>query len=249
MQSGRGDDLYHVAVSSSDLDLGSTSQLLRTSGHRSHPSLKDSASDYIREQIVSGQFPPRGKVDQDEIARALGMSRLPVREALIELAQEGFVVAIPRRGSFVVELSAADIMDHYHVYGMVAALAARHCAEHVSAPAIAELKQVDDQLNATRDAGRRAKLNFQFHRLINHASGSRQLLSILWFLDRGLPVGLFRFDPAWTKVSKDHHGTILAALTAHDPDAAAAILEQHFHEAGEYTVKSLEAAGYWTPRD
>lgn len=235
-------------MSTSDFDLGGTSQLLRTSGHRSHPSLKDTASDYIREQIVSGQFPPRGKVDQDEIARSLGMSRLPVREALIELAQEGFVVAIPRRGAFVVELSQADIMDHYHVYGMVAALAARRCAEQIPAPALAELEQVNDQLNASNDPGERAKLNFQFHRLINHASGSKQLLSILWFLDRGLPVGLFRFDPAWAKKSHDHHGVILDALKAHDPAAAGTIVETHFHEAGEFTVRALQEAGYWVTR-
>ena len=61
-----------------------------------HPSLKDSAADYLREQILTGQLTPGTKIDQDEISAALGISRLPVREALIELANEGLVDAVPR---------------------------------------------------------------------------------------------------------------------------------------------------------
>lgn len=227
-------------------DVAAPSQLQRTTGHRSHPSLKDRASDFIREQILTGVFPPGGKVDQDEISRALNMSRLPVREALIELAQEGFVVAIPRRGSFVVELGVDDIMDHYHVYGMVAGLAARRCAEHLKPGIIDELRALNDRIETADSPMARAELNFQFHRLVNHASGSKQLLSILWFLDRGLPIGLFRHVPDWTPTAHHQHEEILVALEAADPDAAAAAVEQHFHEAGTFTVSSLQTSGYWS---
>ena len=80
-----------------------------------HPSLKDSAADYLREQILTGQLTPGTKIDQDEISAALGISRLPVREALIQLANEGLVDAVPRRGAFVASLERADIVDHYRV--------------------------------------------------------------------------------------------------------------------------------------
>ena len=52
-------------------------------GPVNHPSLKDTAAAYLREQILTGQLPPGTKIDQDEISEALGISRLPVREALI----------------------------------------------------------------------------------------------------------------------------------------------------------------------
>ena len=68
---------------------------LPSRGPVSHPSLKDSAADYLREQILTGQLTPGTKIDQDEISDALGVSRLPVREALIELANEGLVDAVP----------------------------------------------------------------------------------------------------------------------------------------------------------
>ncbi|WP_041254651.1 GntR family transcriptional regulator [Frankia sp. EAN1pec] len=59
--------------------------------------LKDEAADFIREAIVSGGLPPRSKIDQDEVADALRISRAPVREALIKLAQKGFVDGVRRR--------------------------------------------------------------------------------------------------------------------------------------------------------
>lgn len=62
---------------------------------RSYGSLKDEAAAYHRDAIVMGQLAPGSRVDQDEIAETLGMSRAPVREALIELAQKGFIDAPP----------------------------------------------------------------------------------------------------------------------------------------------------------
>ncbi|TCJ31438.1 GntR family transcriptional regulator, partial [Parafrankia sp. BMG5.11] len=78
---------------------------LLASGRRRYGNLKDEAASFIREAIVSRALPPRSKIDQDEVADALGISRAPVREALIELAQKGFVDAVPRRGAFVAEVT------------------------------------------------------------------------------------------------------------------------------------------------
>lgn len=220
-------------------------RLIRKGGHRSVPNLKDTAADHIRDQILRGVLRPGRKVDQDEIATTLGISRLPVREALIELAQEGFVEAIPRRGAFVIELDVDDILDHYYAYGLVAGLAARRGAAQITPEDLARLRAVHEELAASSDPGRQADLNFQFHRIINHAGGSRQLLSILWFLGRALPVGLFRHDPGWASAATAHHGLILSALEAHDPDSAAASVERHLRDAGTHLVEVLGAEGYW----
>ena len=56
------------------------------------------------------------------------MSRLPVREALIELAHESLIDAVPRRGAFVARLDRADIVDHYRIFGLIAGLAASRAA-------------------------------------------------------------------------------------------------------------------------
>ena len=97
-------------------------------GTVNHPSLKDTAAAYLREQILTGKLTPghQGRPGRDQ--RGAGMSRLPVREALIELAQESLIDAVPRRGAFVARLERADIVDHYRIFGLIAGLAASRAA-------------------------------------------------------------------------------------------------------------------------
>ena len=94
-------------------------------GRRACGNLKDEAASYIRAAITSGDLPARSRIDQDVVAQALGISRAPVREALIELTQKGFVDAILRRGAFVAELTPADIEDYYEVVASVFGLTTR----------------------------------------------------------------------------------------------------------------------------
>ena len=170
-------------------------------GPVSHPSLKDSAADYLREQILTGQLTPGTKIDQDEISDALGISRLPVREALIELANEGLVDAVPRRGAFVARLERADIVDHYRIFGLVAGLAASRAATSLTDAQLVELRQVHESFLAATDADAQATWNHEFHRRINRAGGSRRLVSVLALLSRSLPVRYFEFVPGWAEAS------------------------------------------------
>src|SRR6478609_11377442 len=110
-------------------------------GPVNHPSRKDAAAAYLREQILTGQLPPGTKIDQDEISEALGISRLPVREALIELAQESLIEAVPRRGAFVARLERADIVDHYRIFGLIAGLAGSRAATSLTHEELAHLRR------------------------------------------------------------------------------------------------------------
>src|SRR6478672_9439448 len=108
------------------------------------PSRKDAAAAYLREQILTGKLSPGTRVDQDEISEALGMSRLPVREALIELAHESLIDAVPRRGAFVAPLERADILDHYRIFGLIAGLAASRAASSFSEEQLAHLRRIHE---------------------------------------------------------------------------------------------------------
>ncbi len=214
-------------------------------GPVSHPSLKDSAADYLREQILTGQLTPGTKIDQDEISDALGVSRLPVREALIELANEGLVDAVPRRGAFVARLERADIVDHYRVFGLVAGLAASRAATSLTDAQLVELRQVHESFLAATDADAQATWNHEFHKRINRAGGSRRLVSVLALLSRSLPVRYFEFVPGWAAASGRHHDRILAALEQRDAHEAQRVMEHHVTESGELAVEILQEMGYW----
>jgi DNA-binding GntR family transcriptional regulator len=210
-----------------------------------HRSLKDLAAAHIRELILTGQLAPGRKVDQDEICGALGISRLPVREALIELAQESLIDAIPRRGAFVARLEREDIIDHYRIYGLIAGLAASRAANVLRPEELAELRSINEAFVRASTPQELTDLNHDFHKRINQAGGSRQLSSVLRHLSRSLPVRYFEFVPQWAGISASHHARILSALEAHDAYEVQRLVEYHLAESGELAVEILQEMGYF----
>lgn len=209
--------------------------------------LKDKVADHLRALILSGAMRPGAKIDQDALAEELQLSKLPVREALIELASEGLVDNIPRRGAFVSALSPEDVRDHFLVYGRVAALAAERAAVTMSDEDVAQLNHRLAEMGATDDPGELARLNHEFHRLINIAGGSRRLSSVLGLLARNVPFDFFRFAPGWADRAHEHHIRIAQAIGRHDPAAAGAIMNEHLAAAGGLVVTLLRDSGFWEP--
>ena len=208
-----------------------------------HPSLKDAAATFIRDAIVSGQLGPGAKVDQDEIAAILGISRLPVREALIELTEKGFVTAIPRRGAFVVDLGVDDVEDHYKVVELVFALAARRAATQCDDAKLLELRRIHEQIGETDDPSVQESLNREFYSTINHTGSSQRLRAILRFLAGALPGSIYGLSPAWAPTEARYRQQMLVALEARDADAAARVASEHLNECARLTIEVLEQRG------
>jgi DNA-binding GntR family transcriptional regulator len=211
----------------------------------SHPSLKDTAAAYLREQILTGKLRPGTKVDQDEVSVALGMSRVPVREALIELAQESLIDAVPRRGAYVAVLDRTDVIDHYRIFGLIAGLAGSRAATALTDDQLAELRRINESFVAATEPEDKASWNHEFHKMINQAGGSRRLASVLRLLSRSLPVRYFEFVPQWAEISARHHERILSALEARDAHEAQRMLEHHVAESGNLAVDILQEMGYF----
>jgi DNA-binding GntR family transcriptional regulator len=170
---------------------------------------------------------------------------LPVREALIELAQESLIDAVPRRGAFVARLERADIIDHYRIFGLIAGLAGSRAATSLSDEQLAHLRRIHESFVAATDPEAKAHWNHEFHRIINQAGGSRRLVSVLALLSRSLPVRYFEFVPNWAAISASHHARILTALEAHDAHETQRMMEHHLAESGDLAVEILQEMGYW----
>src|SRR6266700_3549230 len=89
----------------------------------------DDAAMLIRRMIFDGELRPGERVPQDDVAAMLGISRIPVREALIALEREGWVTIEMHRGAFVNALDARSVRDHYELFGLVYGFAARRAIE------------------------------------------------------------------------------------------------------------------------
>lgn len=198
--------------------------------------------DRIRTLIFDGTLARGQRIPQFEIAESLGVSRLPVREALIALESEGLVESEPHKGSFVVPIHREDIDDHYRVYGMVQGLATRRAAARITAPTMDRLVELHEQMQECDDSAAHS-LNWEFHSLINQTGGSRRLLSILRQMARALPREVYEAPPAASPEANLGHQRILDALRAADGDAADEASRRHVQAEGEYVIAKLKADG------
>ena len=213
------------------------------------PTLKDQVARHIREQVLSGELRPGHKIDQDALAGELGVSKLPVREALIVLEGEGLVDNIARRGAFVASLTPEDVLDHYAIYGMVSGLAAERATERLTDDDLAELEDLVGRMADTGDAQEQEELNFLFHKVVHRAGGSRRLNAVLRLLSHTIPARFFEFTTDWPDRANADHREILHALRARDATRSRELVFEHLRAGGEYAVRALESNGFWSDEE
>ncbi|MCP2183036.1 DNA-binding transcriptional regulator, GntR family [Prauserella alba] len=201
-----------------------------------------SKADYVhqvlREEIMSGELSAGTAVPQDEIARRLGVSITPVREALRRLESEGLISYRSHRGATVSELSSDAARELYLLRGAIEGLCARLAAERITDTELAALFELHEQMLREHEAGHiddLAEHSRRFHDLIARAGGPALLAEHLDALWRNHPVpsttSLWH-EPGNAKQFLDQHGALLEALAAHDAVSAERAMVEHLDEAG-----------------
>jgi DNA-binding GntR family transcriptional regulator len=211
----------------------------------SHPNLKDKAAAYLRNEILNGRLRPGEKIDQEQVADVLGISRLPVREALIELTQENLVDSVPRRGSFVARIDKDDIRDLYEIQGHVAGIAARRAATELTDDQLVALREIHGQFLDAKGSDDQGDISFAFYQLILDAGGSNRLRALLRRLYQSLPVDYFELVPSWFDQTAGYHEELLVALEARDGAAAADAMHRFLEATGLLAVDLLAEHGLW----
>ena len=211
------------------------------------PTLADGIADHVRDLVLTGQLRPGAKIDQEAIAGALGVSRSPVREALVTLGKEGLLQVTPRRGVFVAPLTATDIIDHYEIFGVVSGWVAAGAARALTPEDLERLGEIHARFLIEPDADLSA-LNHDFHRVIN-ATAPRRARWLLGLLARSIPARYYELVDGRHAEAAEHHGAILDALTDRDPERAREIMEQHLRASGEAAVTFLRGRGFWDGAD
>ncbi len=198
---------------------------------------------YVRDLILTGTLKPGWKIDQDAIGRALGVSRSPIREALVVLGQEGLLEVTPRRGAFVARLTPEDIVDHYELVGLVSGRAAAIAADTLKDEDRDELETIHARFVAGTGVDYSA-LNNAFHRIIN-TSAPRRTRWLLGHLGRSVPANYYEFANGWDARAVQHHEDILDAILQRDAERARRAMEDHLHESGLAAVDALRTQGFW----
>ena len=203
-----------------------------------------SAYEQIKEAILSGVLRPMERIAEGEVAARLGLSRTPVREAFGVLAAEGLVVVVPQRGSFVSQLSIDDILEIYQIRTPLECMATRIAAETLDEAGLAELERLVE-LEAGREGARTARESLgasaEFHRIVIACVRNKRLAALLKQLQSQVhrvrmlwPSTVRRLDETWKE-----HADLLAALRAHDADAAERLMRLHLERARASTLDRM----------
>jgi DNA-binding GntR family transcriptional regulator len=195
------------------------------------------ATEVIRQAIIDGRLPPGRRLKEEELARELGISRTPVREALVVLHAEGLVDAAPNRGAAVRSHSVEDLDDLYQLRALLEGYSTRRAATRLSEEAIRGLREscerFDDLLETAADMSELVKENLVFHQTILDSAGSARLAAMVRQVIE-LPL-VYRsyiwYSPEQQRISAHYHWQITRALEARDAERAELVMKEHIFEA------------------
>jgi DNA-binding GntR family transcriptional regulator len=204
------------------------------------------ASEVIRQAIIDGRLAPGRRLKEEELAGELGMSRTPVREALLLLQSEGLVESIPRRGATVRSYAADDLDDMYQLRAVLEGYAARRAATRISAEDVARLDESCarfDRLRAEDDLRDLVKENLFFHNVVLEAAESDRLGPLVRKVIE-IPLvykSFYWYSPEQKLISEHYHRQLTRALGVGDAERAEMIMTQHVLEARDFLLAQVAA--------
>jgi len=209
--------------------------------------LADQVKDRLLQDILAGRYPPEARIVETSLARELGVSQAPVREALRGLEALGLVEILPFRGARIRRPSIGELLEAYTVRFELEALGARLGVPRMTDADLADLEALGDAMQRAAAAGDRhevAVADAAFHARLLHLAGNATLERV-WrslepFSRTYITLVAPGADARWTA---DLHITILAALRARDPEQVVLALRGHFDEVSTHLAEGWPGPG------
>lgn len=201
-----------------------------------HSPLTTLVVEALRDRILSGAIPPGERLVESRLSEELGVSRMPVREALRQLASEGLVTIEPRRGASVTSFSPEQVRELVEVRATLEGLNAKLAAQRHDARQIAEMEKILEEgarLASVGDPATLMQMNQRFHDALGSIAANSVLQEIMRSLrDRTAllfaPINRTRGEQNW-----DEHAAILRAVIKGDAELAALLAMRHVYNAAQ----------------
>lgn len=200
-------------------------------------------AEYIRSLVWDGKLRAGDRVAQAEIASALGMSRIPVREGLVALEAEGLVRHEPQRGVFVVGLDQAFVRDHYALLGLVLSHVIEQAVGRGDPGFREEMGVLGQRVADATTADEIFPLAVEFKERVCHAGGSARARAAVGAMERLVPGNLHAQVPEAIELTRVGVGSIEAAIRRGDAAAAAAATRSMTNRLGEAVIRELGRRG------
>jgi DNA-binding GntR family transcriptional regulator len=209
-----------------------------------HTSIADEVTESLRMMVIRGELVPEQRVTQEGLARMLGVSTMPVREALLRLAAEGMVKTSANRSFSILGTTENDVRSVFWVYGMLEGeLAARACVAR-DEQLLARLRDAMGGYRRSTTGQERLDQLWQFFRSLHQASAEPKMSIILRNVVRFLP-NLIEEVPGWVDLADRWQEALLRAVESGSTEEAREASQEHAAEAGELWIRHGAARGYF----
>jgi DNA-binding GntR family transcriptional regulator len=193
--------------------VGRRNRLVRTSS-------AEHIAQHIRSLIFDGELLPGTRVPQDAIAEELGVSRIPIREALIALEREGWVTIEMHRGAFINSLDKQSIRDHYELLGLIYGFAAKRALTRTNGDIAERLAEIQSQFSHATDPEELQELSISFYSSIVKAAASPRITVALRAMSAMVPGNFFELVPGAIEVEKKGLAAMVRAMQKNDGERA-----------------------------
>ncbi len=197
----------------------------------------EQAAIHIRQLIFNGELRPGTRLPQGEIASALGISRIPVREAIVALEREGWLTTKFHHGAFVNAFDEDTIRDHYDLFGLVYGLATRRAMRRQDPELVPGLAKIARLVADTDDPTEVERLAISFHSSIVDAAQSPRIRLVLRAMSALVPGPFFVLVPEAIAPEQKGLAAIVRAMKKGDEERAAKEYARTLSQQGEFVVE------------
>ncbi|WP_022851872.1 GntR family transcriptional regulator [Limisalsivibrio acetivorans] len=208
--------------------------------------LREKIADKIRADIIKGVHEDGERLVEPKLAKSLGISRTPIREALRQLETEGFIEIVPRKGAVVKALTIKDIDDIYAVKASLEGLAARQATENLKEKDIERLRKINQKFSDIAYENPNVmdeylKYNIDFHNIFIMASENQKILEILDGLSKNFQrlKTVLVSNPERAKKAVAEHNEIIEAFASKDPELVEMKVRWHIENAWEFLKSNI----------
>ena len=200
----------------------------------------------LRRRIFQKKYQAGERLVENELAKQIGLSRTPIRDALRRLASEGLVVILPNHGVWVASPTLTGMRQTYEVRERLEYMSVEQAALNIKPVSIAQIEEKieeEQSIITERDLDRYIDVNTDFHMLIARAGGNVVLEGFVKKILDMTAVYMVFFEPFFNFDTLDEHRAILGALKRKDPQACFEAMKLHLHQKAEKILDNSKRHG------
>jgi DNA-binding GntR family transcriptional regulator len=236
------------AMTEADAEPGGAFRSIVSRHGRQYRTVGDMVYEVLRESILKGVFQPGEHLRQDRLAEAIGVSRIPVRSALLQLESEGLITFHPYRGAVVNKLSVDEMREIYDIRAVLEAHALRNAVEAMTPERLAHLGELARALNDVTDGEQFLDLRNAFYRELYDAERQPRLVAMIERLrDEAGRYWLERKVEYVSRPGERDHVSLVALIGDGDVDAAVQWVGDHLRRVRDELIALMEAGAETEP--